>query len=95
MSTVSHCRSFNNKKYYFTQASEVAIFSNIIDTEFAEQYNEYELLKFISLVNECYLADTNETNIYDLTEYMAENWNTVKNKSRYDILDNFYGSVEL
>ena len=82
----------NNKKYYFTQASEVAILSSATDTGFAELHNEDELLQFISIVNECFLADANETNIYALTEYMAENWDTVKNKSKYVILDTFYES---
>ena len=40
-----------------------------------------------------YLKDSNQTPLGALSDYMAENWDKIKNLSRYDILEKFYDQL--
>ena len=80
---------YSNKIYNFEHGYETYIFCAAVNNEFDKTHPD-ELKDFIFLVGECYLKDSNQTPLGALSDYMAENWNKIKNLSRYDILEKFY-----
>ena len=75
--TITH----NNKTYVFEHGFEVLIFDCAVNND------------FICLVSDCYLKDLNQTPLGALSDYIAKNWNEVKELSRLDILEKFYDQV--
>ncbi len=80
---------FNDKIYNFEHGYEAFIFCAAINNEFNKTHPS-ELKAFVLLAGECYLKDSNHTPLGELSDFMAENWNEIKDLSRFDILDKFY-----
>ncbi len=54
------------------------------------RYGKRGLLQYVSLVQDCYLADSNRTPLGEFADYVARNWKYVKELGRYTILEKFY-----
>ncbi len=80
---------YKNKTYTFEFGSEVYIFHIGIYNDM-QKYGIKQLLQYVEFVHTCYLKDSNRTPLGDLADYIAENWKRVKNKNRYDVLNEFY-----
>ena len=79
-----------NKTYEFENGYHAYIFDNAIENDFDVIHGEENLLNFVYRVGECYLKDHNHTPLGHLTDFMAQNWNDIKELGRYEILDKFY-----
>ncbi len=78
---------YKNKTYTFQYGLEVYIFNTGL---FNNIRSPKKLLQYVNLVHNCYLKDSNRTPLGAFADYVAENWNDVKNKDRYEILSMFY-----
>ena len=83
---------YENKTYHFEYGYEAFIFSAAINNDFDKTHPD-ELKDFVFLVSECYLKDSNQTPLGTLADFMAKNWDKIKNLSRYDILEKFYNQL--
>ena len=61
--------------------------------ELDRKYGIKSLTEYVALVYELYLSDSNDTPLGKLCDYIAEHWKKVRNKDRYDILDEFYLTI--
>ncbi len=82
--------TYKGKAYKFAFGSEAYIFHTALYNEMDVKYGEDILLEFVNLVQECYLDDDNRTPLGSLADFIAENWEDVKDLSRRRILDMFY-----
>jgi len=82
--------TYDGKAYDFDSGTESYLFYIGVLNDMDEKYGIPTLLDYIELVNSCYLKDSNDTPLGKLADYIAENWESVKDKSRYDILNEFY-----
>ena len=82
---------YKDNEYKFEYGSEVFIFQTAI-------YNDIndveEILEIVRFAQECYLKDSNNTNLGNLADYIALNWESVKDLSVYEVLDKFYDEQE-
>ena len=83
---------YSNKIYNFENGYEAYIFCAAVNSEF-DKTHPNELKDFVVLVGDCYLKDSNQTPLGALSDYIAKNWNEVKELSRLDILEKFYDQV--
>ena len=83
---------YSNKIYNFENGYEAYIFCAAVNNEF-DKTHPNELKDFVVLVGDCYLKDSNQTPLGALSDYIAKNWNEVKELSRLDILEKFYEQV--
>ena len=80
---------YRNVEYVFDYGSEVYIFHTGI-------YNDVHkkglgaLLNYTHFVHNCYLKDSNRTPLGALADYIAQNWERVRQIDVYDVLDEFY-----
>jgi len=81
---------YENQVFEYQNGYQAYIFDYAIENEFDKKYGFEELKRFVYRVGECYLKDSNPTPLGTLTDFMAQNWETLKELSRYDILDKFY-----
>lgn len=81
---------YENELFEYENGYHAYIFDYAVENNFDEKYGFDELKRFVYLVGECYLKDSNPTPLGALTDFMAENWESIKELSRYDILDKFY-----
>ncbi len=79
--------------YRFPFGSQAYIFHTAIYNQFDARYGMDEALHFVDAVFDCYIADDNKTSLGALCDYVAENWDTVKDLARRDILAGFYDSL--
>ena len=84
--TIEH----ENNIYMYEHGYQAYIFDYALCHDIDKKYGIDELKKFVFRVSECYLKDSNATPLGALTDYMAENWEVLKELSRYDILCKFY-----
>lgn len=85
--------SYNGVDYPFEFGSQAYIFHTGLYNDIHENYGIKGLLEYVSVVHDCYLSDSNRTPLGALADYIAEHWRKLKNKSRYEILDEFYGYI--
>lgn len=90
MENIEFIVKYNGKGYKFDYGVEAYIFHNGLFNDMHTKYSMTTLLKYVSFVFECYMKDINQTPVGAFADYVAENWKRVKNKSRYDVLDEFY-----
>jgi len=83
---------YKGKTYNFDYGSEVYIFHTALLNGMDKKHRTKTLFEYVTLVHDCYLADSNRTPLGSLADFMAENWNKVKKLGRYKILDKFYWS---
>ncbi|MBE5734724.1 MAG: hypothetical protein E7347_06770 [Clostridiales bacterium] len=81
---------YENQVFEYQNGYQAYIFDYAIENEFDKKYGFEELKRFVYRVGECYLKDSNSTPLGTLTDFMAQNWESLKELSRYDILDKFY-----
>lgn len=82
--------TYNGETYDFVSGTESYLFYIGLLNDMDERYGMEAVKEYVSLVNACYLKDSNDTPLGKLADYIADNWEEVKDKSRYDILENFY-----
>lgn len=54
---------------------------------------ESEILKYVEFVHELYLKSDGPIALGHLCDYIAENWEDVQGKDKWEILDDFYMSL--
>lgn len=81
---------YKNQIFEYKDGYHAYIFDYAVENDFDKKYGIEELKSFVYRVGECYLKDCNPTPLGSLTDFMAENWDNLKELSRYDILDRFY-----
>jgi len=85
--------TYNGVEYPFEFGSQAYIFQTGLYNDIQENYGIKGLLEYVSLVHDCYLSDSNRTPLGALADYVAEHWKKLRNKGRYDILNEFYSYV--
>ena len=93
MKPVTFHVNYDNKVYTYKSGTEVMIFDYGIGNEIDRKYGMKALKEYVELVYELYLSDDNPTPLGTLCDYVAKHWKKVRNKDRYDILDEFYFSI--
>ena len=86
--------TYKNKIYSFQYGSEVYIFHTGIYNNIGLKRPK-TLLKYVSLVHNCYLSDSNRTNLGALADYIAENLNKLKHLTSNQILEKYYTEADL
>lgn len=88
--------TYKDKEYTFDFGSQAYIFHTGI-YKGMDKRGEDVLSEYVSVVHECYLKDSNRTNLGELADYIADYWDAISKKLHgeeefgyYDILDNFY-----
>ena len=76
----------DGKVYNFESGSEVFIF----DIGTYHNIQEDQLLSYVFLVYECYLKDESDMPFGKFCDYVAINWDKIKNLSPREILIKFY-----
>ena len=82
--------NYKGKTYSFVYGSEVYIFHTGIYNDMDKKYGMETLLKYVWLVHNAYLSDSNRTPLGAFADYVAENWKKVKGLNRCDLLEKFY-----
>ena len=81
---------YENQVFVYQDGYYAYIFDYAVENDFDKTYGIEELKRFVYRVGECYLKDSIPTPLGALTDFMAKNWESLKELSRYDILDRFY-----
>ncbi len=81
---------YKGKVYKFAFGSEAYIFHTALYNEMDVKYGEDVLLKYVNLVQECYLEDDNRTPLGALADFIAEHWKKMHLLTRREILAWFY-----
>lgn len=76
----------NGKEYEFDSGAECLIF----DYGNYHDIPESEIMTYVNLVHNLYLKDNNPTPLGHLCDYVAENWEDVLGKDKWEILGDFY-----
>ena len=82
--------NYGKHTFAFQQGSKAYIFHMGVYNNIDKKYGIKGLLNYISFVHDCYLADDNHTPLGALADFIAINWKKLKNKGRYDVLEEFY-----
>lgn len=82
--------TYHGKTYTFEDACAPFIFSSGVYYDI-DKKEEEELLQYIRLITECYYNDINSTNLSELCDWVAENWDRAKKMEIDDLLNTFYG----
>lgn len=82
--------TYGKRTFTFAQGSKAYIFHTGVYNDIDKKYSIKSLLAYVSFVHDCYLADNNHTPLGALADFIAENWKKLKNKGRYDVLEEFY-----
>ena len=76
----------NGKTYHFENGSEAFIF----DIGTCHEMPDNQLISYVSLTHECYLKDESDIPFGKFCDYVAMNWDKLKDLSPREILMNFY-----
>jgi hypothetical protein len=82
--------TYGNNTFTFEQGSNAYIFHIGAYNDIDKKYDIKELLRYVSFVHECYIADDNHTPLGALADFIAVRWDKLKNKGRCDVLEKFY-----
>ena len=85
---------YDNEVYNFKFGSQAYIFHTGLYNGLDKRFGITELLNYVAVVQNCYLSDDNRTPLGSLCDHDAKHWNNIKNKSKYDILDEFYLTIQ-
>lgn len=83
-----------NKEFSFDSGAKVYILHTGIYNNIHCRFGIDELLNYTSFVFDCYIADSNQTPLGALADYIAEKWDAIKSKGKYEVLDDFYSKTE-
>lgn len=84
---------FNGTEYSFDFGFQAYIFHTGICNEFHKKYGQSALLKYVTTVQDCYIADSNRTPLGALADYIAEHWIQAQQMGKRELLDVFYESI--
>lgn len=76
----------DNKIYATHYGAEAYIFHTGVYNDIKTE----DLVEYTNFVFDTYLYDTNRTNLGELSDYIARKWPDIKNKTKAEILDDFY-----
>ena len=82
--------TYGKETFFFKQGSKAYIFHTGIYNDIDKKYGINGLREYVSFVHDCFLADSNKTPLGALADYIATHWKKLKNKGRYDVLEEFY-----
>ena len=82
--------TYGKHTFEYLYGSEVYIFHTGVYNNIPKKFGIKGLRQYIAFVHECYLSDSNRTPLGALADYIAKNWKQLKNKGRYDVLEEFY-----
>lgn len=86
--------TYGKDTFAFEQGSKAYIFHTGVYNDIDKKYGIKGLLEYVSYVFDCYLSDSNHTPLDALADYIARNWEKLKNKNCHDLLDEFYTKGE-
>ena len=87
--------TYRGKTYNFIYGSQAYIFHTGLYNDVQKKYGIKGLLEYVSLVNACYLKDSNRTPLGALSDYVATHFKKCKKLGREEILDLFYEQFDL
>ena len=82
--------TYGKHTFTFRQGAEVYIFHTGIYNDIPKKYGIKGLREYTAFVHDCYISDSNRTPLGALADYVATRWKKLKNKGRYDVLEEFY-----
>ena len=82
--------TYGKHTFEYQYGSQVYIFHAGIYNNVDKKYGFKGLREYVEFVHDCYLSDSNHTPLGALADYVALHWKKLKNKDRYDLLDEFY-----
>ncbi len=85
--------TYNGRQYLFPFGSQAYIFHTGILNGFYDNYGTDALLQYLEFVHKCYLCDDNHTPLGSLADYVAQGWETLREKSCRTVLEAFYASI--
>ena len=85
--------TYNGIEYPFEFGSQAYIFQMGLYNDIHKEFGMRGLLKYVSVVHDCYISDSNRTPLGALADYVAQHWRKVRKKDRHDILNEFYSEV--
>ncbi len=93
MKTLTFHVNYNNQIYTYKSGTEAMIFDYGVNNNLDRKHGMQALKEYVALVYELYLSDSNDTPLGKLCDYIAQHWKKLKNKGRYEILDEFYSTI--
>lgn len=85
--------TYNGVEYPFEFGSQAYVFQTGLYNDIHERYGIKGLLRYVSLVHDCYLSDSNRTPLGEFADFVAARWRKIRKKDRNEILDEFYSYV--
>ena len=82
--------TYGKQTFVFKQGSKAFIFHSGIYNQIDKKYGSKGLREYVDFVHDCYIADDNHTPLGALADYIATHWKKIKDKGRYDVLEEFY-----
>lgn len=82
---------YGDSEYTFNEGAKAFIFHAGIRND---TIKEQDLLEFTEKVYECYITDSNNTNLGTLTDYMAQRWSSIRKTDRYVLLEKYYSEAD-
>ena len=82
--------TYGKHTFTFAQGAKAYIFHTGIYNDIDKKYGIKGLLAYVNFVHDCYIADDNHTPLGALADFIASKWKKLKNKERYDVLNEFY-----
>lgn len=90
---IKHTVHYKDSTFTFASGVQAFIFECGVENNIDEKYDIQTLIKYVYFIYQLYQKDDNHTPLGRLCDYVAENWETVENMSRSDILKQFYNSL--
>lgn len=81
---------YGGNEHTFTEGAKALIIHAGIDSN---AVNHQDLYNFTEKVYSCYIADSNDTDLPKLADYVAENWESMRKTDRYTILEKYYSET--
>ena len=85
--------NYEGNVYTYKSGTETMIFDYGVNNDLDRKYGLKALKEYVALVYELYLSDSNDTPLGKLCDYIAQHWKKLKNKDRYEILNEFYSNI--
>ena len=82
--------TYGKETFFYKQGSKAYIFQTGIYNDIDKKYGIKGLREYVEFVHDCYISDDNNTPLGALADFIASKWKKLKNKERYDVLNEFY-----
>ncbi len=86
--------NFDGEQITFANGSQAYIFHTGVLNDIHIKYGMSGLLKYTAFVQKCYINLQREDSLGDFADYVAENWERVKDMSDIVMLRDYYGFEE-